>query len=80
MSPLHAVSSGDEVEPGRHGVMLSVRGHRALFLPQVATEQGWDRETLLDQLCLKAGLEPGAWRDPSARIEVFQAVVIRPPV
>jgi AmmeMemoRadiSam system protein A len=78
MSPLYPVGSVEEVEPGVHGVMLSALGHRALFLPQVAAEQGWDRETLLDQLCLKAGLTPGAWRDPSARIEVFHAVVIRP--
>ena len=39
----------------------------ALFLPQVATEQGWDRDTLLSQLCRKAGLPVDAWRRADCR-------------
>jgi hypothetical protein len=31
-------------------------GKAAVFLPQVATEQGWGRHELLDNLCFKAGL------------------------
>lgn len=76
MSPLRAVGSPDEVVAGEHGVMLALGGRRAVFLPQVAAEQGWSRETLLEQLALKAGLPGDAWRDPAARIDVFRAVVI----
>ena len=46
-----------------------------LLLPQVATEYGWDRDTFLDQTCVKAGLPPGAWRARETRIEKFAAEV-----
>jgi AMMECR1 domain-containing protein len=44
------------------------------LLPQVAIEHGWDRETLLEQTCRKAGLAPDAWRK-AATIEAFTAEV-----
>jgi AMMECR1 domain-containing protein len=49
-------------------------GRSAVFLPQVAPEQGWDVETMLSHLSLKAGLPKDAWRE-GARFEVFEAIV-----
>lgn len=46
-----------------------------LLLPQVATEQGWDRETFLARTCRKAGLPPDAWKSPQTTIESFSALV-----
>ena len=46
----------------------------AVFLPQVAPEQGWDLETTLTHLSLKAGLSADAWRE-GAKFETFQAEV-----
>ena len=63
-----------EIEVGRHGVWLSLRGRSAVFLPQVAIEQGWDRKQLLDELALKAGLPPGSWADAKARLMVFEGL------
>ncbi|MEW6364265.1 MAG: AmmeMemoRadiSam system protein A [Acidobacteriota bacterium] len=64
----------EEVQVGRHGIIIS-RGHsRGLLLPQVATEHSWDRATFLSQGCLKAGLPPDAWQK-GATIEVFEAEV-----
>ena len=60
---------------GRHGIILEVLGRRALFLPQVAPEQGWNREQTFAALCRKAGLPSDAWRDPSAKFAVFEAQV-----
>jgi AmmeMemoRadiSam system protein B/AmmeMemoRadiSam system protein A len=74
LTPLASVAGPDEIEVGRHGVMLEKRGYRAVFLPQVATEQGWDRDTFLSQLCRKAGLGPDDWRS-GAKLEVFEAQV-----
>jgi AmmeMemoRadiSam system protein A len=54
------------VVPGLHGVSIVVGEHKGVFLPQVATEAGWDRMALLEQTCLKAGLPANAWRDPAA--------------
>lgn len=64
-----------EIEVGRHGVQMELHGRRAVFLPQVAPEWGWDREEMLDQLSLKAGLPPGSWRDPRAKFTAFEAEV-----
>jgi len=75
LTPLKEVSGPEGFVVGRHGVVLSVMGRRAVFLPQVAPEQHWDRETTLAHLSMKAGLEPDAWRDKSARFEVFEAQV-----
>ncbi|MFP4374200.1 MAG: AmmeMemoRadiSam system protein A [Spirochaetaceae bacterium] len=75
LSPLRRVSSPEEVIPGKHGVMLSAHGHAGLLLPQVATEQGWDRETFLSHCCYKAHLAAACWRDASTEIQVFTATV-----
>jgi AmmeMemoRadiSam system protein A len=69
------IETPEEFVPGRDGIILSLGYNRAVFLPQVATEQGWGREEMLDNLCLKAGLDPSAWRDPDCRFETFRATV-----
>jgi AmmeMemoRadiSam system protein A len=75
MSPIEPVANVEEIEVGRDGLIIS-RGSRAgLLLPQVATEYAWDRETFLQQTCVKAGLPPDAWRSPETRIERFSAEV-----
>ena len=74
LSPMRSVPSPEQIEMGRHGVVLSKGGRRAVFLPQVATETGWDRDRFLSQLSLKAGLSADAWRE-GARFEVFTAQV-----
>ncbi|MEW5702811.1 MAG: AmmeMemoRadiSam system protein B [Candidatus Zixiibacteriota bacterium] len=75
LSPLQKVDSPDDVLVGRHGLIIA-RGHRAgVLLPQVPIEQDWDREMFLSQTCLKAGLDPDAWKEPGTVIEVFTAEV-----
>ena len=65
-----------DVVPGRDGVLLKHGRRQGLLLPQVAPEYGWTRETLLTMVCRKAGLPDGAWREPAAKLFVFQAQVI----
>ena len=64
-----------DIEIGRHGIILRLRRASAVFLPQVAPEQGWTLETTLRHLSVKAGLDPDAWKDPDARFLVFEATV-----
>jgi AmmeMemoRadiSam system protein A len=66
----------EEVEVGRHGLMIAQGRMRGLLLPQVPVEWGWDRETFLDQTCVKAGLPPSAWRH-GATLQAFTAEVFR---
>lgn len=71
LTPPRPIASPEEIVPGRHGVILEHEGRSAVFLPQVAVEQGWDRDTLLEHLARKAGLPRDAWR--GARLSVFEA-------
>ena len=74
LTPMKQVAGAADIVVGRDGVLLSKDGHHAVFLPQVATEQGWNREEMLDNLCRKAGLETGCWKK-GAQFSTFQAVV-----
>jgi len=73
LSPLRTVQP-EQVEVGRHGLLVSLHQHRGLLLPQVPIEHGWDRVTFLEQTCHKAGLPADAWQT-GAQIEVFTAEV-----
>jgi hypothetical protein len=75
LTPLETVHDPSEVVIGRHGLFIVYGLHRGLLLPQVATEQGWDRQTFLEQTCVKAGLPPGAWKEPGAVLYRFGAEV-----
>jgi MEMO1 family protein len=75
LTPPVPVQGYEAIEVGRHGVLIEKRGYRAVFLPQVATEQGWDRDTMLSHLCRKAGLGPEEWRSGMS-FEVFEAQIL----
>lgn len=64
----------EKVKVGVHGIIVSQGGRSGLLLPQVAMDYGWDRETFLDQACLKAGLPKGGWRR-KAEVLGFEAQV-----
>ncbi|MBM3476578.1 MAG: AmmeMemoRadiSam system protein B [Armatimonadetes bacterium] len=75
MSPLRKVAGADEIVVGKHGVVVKQDFRSGVFLPQVAPEQGWDRDTMLSILCTeKAGLPPDAWKH-GAELWVFTANV-----
>jgi AmmeMemoRadiSam system protein A len=73
LSPTQLIAA-DQIEIGRHGLLITLGPHRGLLLPQVPVEHGWDRVTFLEQTCRKAGLPPDAWQS-GARLEVFTAEV-----
>jgi len=74
LTPAVPVASWREIVPGRHGMTLEKNGRGAVFLPQVATEQGWTLEETLTHLAMKAGLPPDAWRE-GAVFTTFEAIV-----
>ncbi len=73
LTPLTPVDGPGAIVPGRDGVALERDSRRAVFLPQVALEQGWDTRQLLDHLAQKAGLPPDGWL--GASLFTFQAEV-----
>jgi len=72
------VASPDEIRLGTDGIILTKGPRSALFLPQVAPEQGWNLQQTLEHLCLKAGMPRNAWRE-GASLQVFQAEVFGEP-
>ena len=68
-------SSADDVEPGKHGILIRRGSRSGILLPQVATEQGWDRVQFLRHGCLKAGLPAESWKEDDVLISVFTALV-----
>jgi len=75
LSPLRKVADAEEIEVGKHGILIKKGYYQGLLLPQVAVEYGWDRTMFLRQTCRKAGLPPDAWKDPDAEIRIFSAEV-----
>ena len=62
----------EKIQLGRDGICLRLKGSSALFLPEVAPEQGWNVETTLRQLCRKVGLEDDDWRNPETEVLSFR--------
>ncbi|MBN1825562.1 MAG: AmmeMemoRadiSam system protein B [Candidatus Eisenbacteria bacterium] len=74
LTPFREIDGPEKIVIGRDGVLLKKDGRSAVYLPQVAPEQGWDREETLDHLCAKAGLPGGCWKRGAA-LYTFQAEV-----
>jgi len=73
LSPLRPIRP-EEIEIGRHGLVVGLGRQRGLLLPQVPGEYGWNVETFLEETCHKAGL-PGDAGRRGAAIEGFTAEV-----
>jgi len=77
LSPLKRVKNPDEIKIGVHGVMIEKGFHRGVFLPQVALETGWDKETFMGQLCVqKAGLPWDSWKKGDVNLYIFTTQVL----
>ncbi len=76
LSPIKKITGPEKFIPGKHGIIIRMLGSGAVFLPQVATEQGWNREETLCHLCKKAGLPAYAWKDDDMEFFIFTAEVI----
>ena len=75
MSPIRDIASIAEFKIGQQGIILEKGRYRAVYLPEVATEQGWTVEQTLSSLSMKAGLPPDAWRE-GTRFKVFESAVL----
>jgi len=75
LTPPVEIPSYKEFVVGKHGIVINLRGRQAVFLPQVAVEQKWDRETTLKHLCLKAGLGAEDYKSNEMTFRVFEAIV-----
>jgi len=75
LSPIRRLTDLASIQLGRDGLVIGRGQRRGLFLPQVPTEQGWDRQQYLENLCRKAGLPTSALKDPETEFHRFTAQV-----
>jgi len=73
LTPLEPIEGPQDVVVGQHGLVAERGFNRGLLLPQVATEQGWNARTFVEQTCLKAGLPTDAWLE-GGKLSRFEAV------
>nr|MCD4795792.1 AmmeMemoRadiSam system protein B [Candidatus Cloacimonadota bacterium] len=73
LSPMQRIYDHEKIRMGTDGVWIKKGFQSGVYLPQVATETGWDRETFLRSLCSsKAGLPADAYKDPDTEIYIYQ--------
>lgn len=75
LTPLEEIDDPSRIEVGTHGIYMQRGSRSGVLLPQVATEQGWDRETFLEHTCKKAGLSGECWKDTNTRISIFKGII-----
>jgi MEMO1 family protein len=74
LTPMRKINSIDEIELGRHGIYIKKGFQSGTFLPQVATETGWNKEQFLGYCAQeKAGIGWDGWKD--ADIFIYEALV-----
>ena len=74
LGPLESIGAPEDIEVGRHGVVVEQGLRRGLLLPQVAIEAQWPATVFVEQTCRKAGLPYDAWRK-GAMLSRFEAEV-----
>ncbi len=74
LTPPKPIPSPDDIILGKHGIILKRGPCRAVYLPSVATDQGWDLKETLQHLSAKAGLPRDEWR--KAKFEVFETISV----
>ena len=79
LAPPVELPGPEAFDAGSQGIIVERSGRRALLLPQVAEEYGWDEATTLDAVCRKAGLPGDAWRRAGTRLFGFRAVHVAEP-
>jgi len=71
---MEMIDDASIIEIGKHGVYIENGQKSGVLLPQVATEQGWNRETFLNKLCEeKVDLNQNCWQDKNSKIYIFTA-------
>jgi AmmeMemoRadiSam system protein B/AmmeMemoRadiSam system protein A len=75
MTPLQKIDDYKKIRLGTDGVIIRKDNHQAVYLPQVATETGWNLDQFLGHLCQKAWLPTNSYKSGGIEFHIFQALV-----
>ena len=77
LTPMRKIKSVEEIRLGIDGIYVKKGNRAGTFLPQVATDTGWNLEEFLGHCSRdKAGIGWDGWRDKETEIFIYQAMVI----
>ena len=79
LSPLRRVLDTRQIKIGQHGLLMKNGDYEGILLPQVATQEKWDRQKFLEETCAKAGMQANCWKDDNTDIFLFTAVIFGGP-
>ncbi len=76
LTPAKKITSIEEIEPGKHGIIIQKGNSKGTYLPHVAKRMNWNRIELL-QHCSKdkAGMDIDGWKD--AEIFIYESETIK---
>ncbi len=74
LSPLVEIHHND-VEVGKHGLLIKHLYNSGVLLPQVPVEQNWGKKEFLQGVCTKAGLDPNFYLNKECKLYSFTALV-----
>ncbi len=74
LTPLVEITA-EEIEIGRHGLLIQNGRAHGLLLPQVPMERKWSATRFLEETCEKAGLPRHAWKSAETKIFGFSAEI-----
>ncbi len=66
-----------KIKIGRDGIIIKYGFYEGLLLPIVAVEQGWTSAKFLEEACVKAGINPGMWKQPTVKVFRFETQVFK---
>lgn len=72
----HPLELSNLLKPFEDGVVISWRGRRATFLPQVWKKVP-DPKEFLDHLCMKMGVDPHLWRREIMDVSIYHVIEFR---
>lgn len=74
LTPIQPIASYKDIRLGKNGILFKKGNKQAVFLPQVAIEQGWSLTETLSALSKKAGLDANDWQS-NAEFFVFETLI-----
>jgi len=76
LSERKKIDSIEEIEVGKHGIWITQGNRGGTYLPEVAVEQGWDRQEFVEHCCMeKAGLPRDAWKT-GAELYIYSSQIL----
>ena len=74
LKPIHSV---DEIEIGKDGIWIKKGNRSGTYLPEVATEQGWNAEQFAEHCAVeKAGLDRASWKN-DADMYIYSSIILK---